>query len=65
MLIVERIAQALAAMRYPEDATPGPDWHALGGEAAAILDTLAACPAVKRLIDAAKSGHRAGGAAND
>jgi len=65
MLIVERIARALAAMRYPEDATDGADWHALGDEAAAILRTLAACPAAERLIDAAKSGIRAGGAAND
>ena len=64
-MIVERIAQALAAMRHPEDATSGADWSALRGEARAILDALAACPAVERLLDAARSGQRTGSAAND
>ncbi len=64
-MIVERIARALAAMRHPEGATSGADWPALRGEATAILDTLAACPAVERLIDAARSGRRTNSAAND
>jgi len=64
-MIVERIARALAAMRQPEDATVGADWRSLRGEAAAILDTLAACPAVEGLIDAARASRRTGNAAND
>ncbi|GAA0320301.1 hypothetical protein GCM10009087_33270 [Sphingomonas oligophenolica] len=65
MMIVDRIAQALAAMRYPEGATAGADWRALRGEAVAILDTLAACPAAERLIDAAEPRRHNGRAAND